>query len=99
MSFDENGPGTKLGSGPQRHCRVHTELARCVGGGGDHASFVTLPAHYDRLALERRVVQLLHRHEERVHIDVENDFGVGGIHDSAYGMMANAGAAVNTRSE
>src|SRR5712664_2569291 len=97
MSFHKNGLGTKLGGGPQRHCRVHTELARCVGGRRDHASFVALPAHDDRSALERWVVQLLHRHEERVHIDVEDDFGVGGIHGSAYRMMANDGAAVNTR--
>src|SRR5437773_10688453 len=99
MSIHENGLRTKLGSGSQRHRRVHTELARRIRSCGDDASFAALPAHYDWSAFQRRIVQLFHRHEEGIHVDVENGFGVRRIHDRAYGMMANVGAAVNRRSE
>src|SRR5579871_4816007 len=51
---------------------MHSELARLVRGGRNDSTFIALPTYNNRLAFQRRVVQLLHRHEKRVHIDVED---------------------------
>src|ERR1035437_158177 len=50
---------------------MHAELARRVRGGRHHAAFIGPAAHHYRLAFQRRVGQLFHRDEERVHIDVK----------------------------
>ena len=48
----------------------HAVLPGLVGGGADHPPGRS--AHHHRLALERRVVRLLHRGEEGVHVQVQN---------------------------
>ena len=55
-----------------RHRRVDAERARLVARGGDDAAAVGLSADGERLAAQRRVVALLDRRVERVHVDVEN---------------------------
>ena len=50
---------------------MHAELARRVGGGGDHAALIRTASDHHRLAFERGIEQLFHRHEERVHVEVE----------------------------
>ena len=72
MSVEKDRLRTQLGGRAQRHRRVHPELARRVRGGGHHAPLIRLPAHHHRLALQRRVVQLLDGDEESVHIDMED---------------------------
>ena len=67
---------------------MHAELARRVGRGGDHAALIGPSADHHGLALERRIVQLFHRDEERVHIDVEigaHKFSLTLVH---YGSLA-----------
>jgi len=61
---------------------MHAKLPRRIRCGRDHAALVALPADNDRLALQRRVKQFLDRHEEGVHIDVEDSARRGNAHRS-----------------
>ena len=72
MAVEEDGLRAELVGRPQRHCRVHSELAGRVGRRRDHAALVRAPADHHRLAFERRVEQFLHRHKEGIHVDVED---------------------------
>ncbi len=57
---------------------MHSELARRIGGRGDHAALVALAADHDGFPFQRRIVELFHRDEEGVHVDVEDGAGKGG---------------------
>jgi hypothetical protein len=57
-------------SGHRRHRRADPELPRFVAGGGDDAAFRG-PAYGDRLAAKLRIVPLLDRRVEGVHVDVD----------------------------
>ena len=59
-----------------RHRRAHAELARLVGGRADHRAGAA-PGHHHRAAAQRRVVALLHRRVERVHVHMD-DLARGG---------------------
>ena len=56
----------------RRHGRVHAEPPGLVGAGRHHAASPRA-AHDDRQAGQGRVVEHLHRGEEGVHVDVEDD--------------------------
>ena len=71
MSVDEDGLRTEFVGSAQRHGGVDAELARRVGGGGDHAALMRLSADDDGLALERGIEELFDGDEEGVHVDVE----------------------------
>ena len=77
VAVDEDGLRAQLVRGAQRHGGVDAELPRRVGGSGDDAALVGTPADDHGLVLERGIVELFHRDEERVHIDVED--GLHGI--------------------
>ena len=51
---------------------MDAERARLVARGGDDAAAIRLAADRERLAAQRRVVALLDRRVERVHVDVED---------------------------
>ena len=51
---------------------MHAEGARFVARGRDDAAAIGLPADRERLAAQRRVVALLDRRVERVHVDVKD---------------------------
>ena len=55
-----------------RHRRADAERPRLVARRGDDAALVGLAADGERLAAQRRVVALLDRRVERVHVDVED---------------------------
>ena len=61
----------RLAGAGHRHRRVHAERACLVAGGADDAP-VPEAADDDRLAAQRRVVELLDRREERVEVDVQD---------------------------
>src|SRR5699024_9437489 len=66
----ENEIGTHaLGRG-RRHRRSDAERARFVAGGGDDTPMAA--AYCDRLALEARIVSLLHRRIKSVHVDMDD---------------------------
>src|SRR5947209_23217 len=50
---------------------MYAEFARRVGSGGHNTPRVAATAHHYRLTYQRRIVELFHRHEERVHVDME----------------------------
>ena len=54
-----------------RHRRARTEDAGLVTRAGDHAAAAE-PADQHRPAPQRRPGQLLHRREERVHVEVQH---------------------------
>ena len=72
MSVHKNSLRTKLRRGPQRHGGVHAEIARRIRCRRNHSALIALSADNHRLALQRRIVELLHRHKEGVHINVED---------------------------
>src|ERR1700674_3324070 len=82
MSVHKNRLRTEFRRRPQRHGRVHAKLPRRIGSGRDHSPFVPLPAHYHRLAFQRRIKQFLDGHEEGVHIDVKDGAQRGSTHRS-----------------
>ena len=57
--------------GHGRHRRTDAEFAGFVAGGGDDAAFPGAPDR-DRTPAQGGIVALLHRGEERVHIDVDD---------------------------
>ncbi len=63
---------------------MHSELAGLIGGGGNDAALIALPANYNCFAFQRGIEQFFHGHEEGVHIDVEDGAEerglVGGSH-------------------
>ena len=71
MAIDEDRLRAQLVRGAQRHRRMHAELPRRIGRRRDHPALVRPSADHDRLAFQRRVEQLFHGHEERVHVDME----------------------------
>src|SRR4029079_11812308 len=75
VAIDKDSLRALLRGSPQRHCGMHSELARLVRRSGNNAAFPTLSANHDGLALQRRIKELFHRDEEGVHVDVEDDFG------------------------
>ena len=72
MPGDEDGVRTKPGRGTQRHGGMHSELARLIGGRSYNAALVGRSSDDNRLILQRRIVELLHRDEESVHVYVED---------------------------
>ena len=56
---------------------MHAEFAGLIRGRRNHATLVALAAYDHGLSFHRRVEQLFHRNEERVHIDVEDRSGEG----------------------
>ena len=63
-----------------RHCRVHAELADFVARGCDDAT-IAAATHDDGFAAQLRVVALLDRCVERIHVDVQD--GTGRFHGEA----------------
>src|SRR5439155_13371033 len=55
-----------------RERRPDAKCSRLVAGGGDDAALVGIAADGDREAAKRRVVALLDRGVERIHIDMED---------------------------
>src|SRR5262249_16937860 len=90
MAIHESRLRTKLGGGAQWHRRVHPEFTRFIRRCRDYAAFVLLPAYYNRLSFEGRVEQFFYRHEERVHVDVENGLckGCRRVHENARNSFA-----------
>jgi len=72
MSIHKNCLRTKLRGGAQGHSRVHAEFSGGVGCGGDYSALVALSADDDWLAFQARVEKFFDRHEEGVHVDVED---------------------------
>ena len=68
----KNEAGTPALGRDRRHRRVDAERSRLVAGRSHHSSGVWA-AHSHRLAAKLRIVALLDRRVERIHIDV-NDF-------------------------
>ncbi len=57
---------------PNRHGGVNAKFARLVTCRRHHATSVGVGAHHHGFALQRRILKLLHRYEECVHVDMEN---------------------------
>ena len=72
VPIDEDGMRTHLGSGAQRHGGVHSELSGGIRGCGDNSALVALPADDDGLAFQQGIVEFFDRHEESIHVDVED---------------------------
>src|SRR5580698_4444880 len=72
VAIHENGVGTKLGRSAQRHSGMDSELAGLVGSSSNHATLVTLASDDHSFAFEGRVEQFFHRHEEGIHVEVED---------------------------
>ena len=64
--------GTEPDGLGHRHRRAHAERARLVARRRHDAAAVGLAADRQRLAAQRRVVALLDRRVERVHVDVKD---------------------------
>ena len=94
MTIDEDGVGTLLGGGAQRHGGMDSELAGFVGGGGHYPALVALPANDDCFTFQRRIVELLHRDEEGVHIDMEYGAGERGLLGGSHAGRILAAPAV-----
>ena len=62
----------------RRHRGAHAELARLVARRADHRTRAS-PGHDHRPAAQGRIVALLHRSVERIHVDV-HDLAEGGSH-------------------
>ena len=72
LAAQENRVRAELLRRANRHGRMHAELARLIARRRHHAAAVRVGAHDDGLPLERRILKLLHRNEEGVHVDVQN---------------------------
>src|SRR5690349_13423479 len=59
---------------------MNSKLARGIRCCSHDAALIRLASDYDGLPLQRRVVQLLHRHEKGIHVDVKDDSLVFGSH-------------------
>ena len=68
---DEHELGTPTAGGDARHGRADAEPPRLVACRRYHTAFAR-PANGDGLAAERRVIPLLHRRVEGVHVDVDD---------------------------
>src|SRR5262249_19050556 len=69
---DDDEIGTEPDGSRHRHRRVHAEHTPLVARSGDPASFVGVTSHGNQPPPKRRVVVLLDRRVERIHVDVEN---------------------------
>jgi hypothetical protein len=74
---DEHAFRTKPARRDARHGGAHAELARLVAGRRDHAALRGRRAHDHRPPAQRRLIPLLHRRVERVHVEMEDD----AVHD------------------
>jgi hypothetical protein len=72
MAIHENGVPTHLRRGTQGHGRMHPELPGFVRRGRDHSTLIPLSADHHGFPLQPGIEQLLHRHEERVHIHMKD---------------------------
>ena len=90
MAFKKSRLRAEPRSLAQRHAGVHAEFARRIGGGRHHAALVGASAHNHGTSPQRRIVELLHRDEKRVHIDMK----VGALHKTA-ATDCKPGGAVN----
>src|SRR5215470_18049624 len=75
MAVNEDGLRTELRSGTQWHGRVHAKPASFVGGGRNHAAFISLTSDDNSLAFQRGIEEFFYGDEEGVHVDVEDGFG------------------------
>jgi hypothetical protein len=93
MTIDEDGVGTHLGGGAQRHGGMDSEFASFVGGRGNDAALVALSANHDGFAFERGIEELFHGDKESVHVDVEDGAGEGGLLGGSHaeGILAATG--------
>src|SRR5258706_1089647 len=90
MPFHEDRVGTMLIGCAQRHGRVDAELARLVRRRRNHAALVALPTDDHGLALQTRIEELLHGHEERVHVEVKDRSQDRSWHDTTRGLPARS---------
>jgi len=70
---EEHGGGAQACCGAGRHGGPDAEPAGLIAGGADDAPAVSGRAHDNGLAAKRRVIALLDRREEGVHIEMEDD--------------------------
>ncbi|MNU56952.1 hypothetical protein D3C71_460570 [compost metagenome] len=61
------------------HGRAHAELARLIAGGGDHAARSGV-AYSHRPSTQGRIIPLLHRGEEGVHVHMDDLARRGDVH-------------------
>src|SRR5258706_511779 len=76
----DDEPGAQAQRAGHRDGRAHAEGARLVARRGHHAARLRRPADRDRPAAKLRVVALLHRRVERIHVhvnDAAREFGHG----------------------
>src|SRR5205823_9313300 len=69
---DDDELGAETDRARHRQRRPHAERARLVARGRDDAAALRTAADRDRSPAERRIVALLDRRVERVHVDVED---------------------------
>ena len=88
VHFETRPHEHQIGATPERSDRrqrgLHPEGARLIARRRHHAARGAMPDR-DRLAAERRIVALLHRGEERVHVDMD-DLPDGGLGKHARGI-------------
>ena len=75
MPVDKDGIRTKLRRSSQRQRRMHPKLPRLIRCRRHHPALVALSTDDDGFAFQRGIVEFFHRHEEGVHIDVEDGAG------------------------
>src|ERR1039457_4392966 len=71
VSVHEDRLRAKLVCRAQRQRRMHAEFARRVGRRRYHPALIGPATYYHGPAHQRWIVELFHRYEERVHIDME----------------------------
>jgi hypothetical protein len=70
---EEHGGGAQACCGAGRHGGTDAEPAGLIAGGADDASAVSGRAHDNGLSAKRRVIALLDRREEGVHVEMKDD--------------------------
>src|SRR6266436_1245573 len=90
MAVHENGVRTELVSRAQRHGGMDAKSSRLVGCRRNNAALIALAADHDGFSSQSRIEQLLHRHEERVHVEVEDSLQCRSWHDTTRGIPARS---------
>src|SRR5580698_2050444 len=97
MPFHKDRVRAKLVRGSQRQRRMYAEFARFVRGRRDHPALIAFAAHYNSFALQGRVEELFHRHEKRVHVDMEDNPVHGFSQTITRGIPARSGRTSRLR--
>src|ERR1700681_4482812 len=78
---------------------MHSEFSRGTGAGRDYSALVALAADDNRPALQRGIIEFFDRHEEGVHVDVEDGADEGGLGSSSHAGRILAAALSIVRVE